>query len=73
MLFRSVGTVETTASPGIFSSSTLNFFYASVKEKISEMKDMTILDTGLTIKSAMHADQKAELDALADAIVNSMV
>jgi len=37
------------------------------------MKDMTILDTGLTIKSAMHADQKAELDALADAIVNSMV
>ena len=44
-----------------------------VKEKISEMKDMTILDTGLTIKSAMHADQKAELDALADAIVNSMV
>lgn len=44
-----------------------------VKEKISEMKDMTILDTGLTIKSAMHADQKAEMDALADAIVNSMV
>ena len=44
-----------------------------VKEKISEMKDMTILDIGLTIKSAMHADQKAELDALADAIVNSMV
>ena len=29
-----------------------------LKEKISEMKDMTILDTGLTIKSAMHADQK---------------
>ena len=44
-----------------------------VKEKLGEMKDMTILDAGLTIKSAMHAGQKAELDALADEIVKSMM
>lgn len=43
-----------------------------MREKLSEFKDMTILDTQVTVKSAMSADQTAELEAFADAIVQSM-
>ena len=43
-----------------------------VREKISELKDMTILDTQVTVKSAMHADQQKDLDVLADAIVGTL-
>lgn len=43
-----------------------------MREKLSELKDMTILDTQVTVKSAMAADQSGELEALADAIVQSM-
>lgn len=43
-----------------------------MREKLSEMKDMTILDTQVSIKSAMLSDQREELTALADAIVASM-
>ena len=37
-----------------------------------EMKNMTVLDSRLTLASALHADKAAELDALADAIIESM-
>lgn len=43
-----------------------------MREKLSELKDMTILDTQVTVKSAMAAEQSDELSALADAIVESM-
>lgn len=43
-----------------------------MREKLGEMKDMTILDTQITIKSAMQDSQREELDALAQAIVESM-
>ena len=43
-----------------------------VREKISELKDMTILDTQVTVKSAMHAEQQKDLDVLADAIVGTL-
>lgn len=43
-----------------------------MREKLSEMKDMTILDTQISIKSAMHEVQQEELEALADAIIESM-
>ena len=43
-----------------------------MREKLSEMKEMTVLDTQVSVKSAMLADQHAELLALADAIAVSM-
>lgn len=43
-----------------------------MREKLSELKDMTILDAQVTVKSSMAADQADELDAFADAIVESM-
>lgn len=43
-----------------------------MREKLSELKDVTILDTQVTVKSAMAADQAEELEGLADAIVESM-
>lgn len=43
-----------------------------MREKLSELKDMTILDTQVTVKSSMAADQADELEAFADAIVESM-
>lgn len=43
-----------------------------MREKLSELKDVTILDTQVTVKSAMAADQSEELETLADAIVESM-
>lgn len=39
---------------------------------LSEMKLMTILEPSITIKSALKKDQLAELNALADAIADSM-
>ncbi len=43
-----------------------------MREKLGEMKDMVILDTQVSIKSAMQAEQRDELEAMADAIVESM-
>lgn len=43
-----------------------------MREKLAEMKDMTVLDTQITIKSAMLADQRNDLEALADAIMETM-
>lgn len=43
-----------------------------IREKLSELKEVTVLDTQVTIKSAMLADQRAELEAFADAIVQTM-
>lgn len=43
-----------------------------MREKLAELKDMTVLDTQITVKSAMAADQSAELNALADAVIKSM-
>ena len=37
-----------------------------------EMKNMTVLNDRLTLASALHTDKAAELDALADAIIESM-
>ena len=42
------------------------------RENLSELKDMTILDAQVTVKSSMAADQADELEAFADAIVESM-
>ena len=43
-----------------------------MREKLAELKDVTVLDTQITIKSAMLADQKKELDELADAIMETI-
>lgn len=43
-----------------------------MRERLTEMKDMTILEPQISIKSAMHPEQKEELEALAQAIVSSM-
>lgn len=43
-----------------------------MREKLAELKNVTILDTQITIKSAMAPVQEGQLEALADAIVASM-
>ncbi len=43
-----------------------------MREKLSELKDVTVLDTQVSVKSAMLANQREELEKLADAIVTSM-
>jgi flavorubredoxin len=43
-----------------------------MKETISGMKNMEILEETVTVKSTLKASQEAELEALADAIVSSM-
>lgn len=43
-----------------------------MSEIISEMKNMTILEETITIKSSLKEDQMAELGALANVIVDSM-
>lgn len=43
-----------------------------MREKLAELKDMTVLDTQVTIKSAMLADQRNDLEVLADAIMETM-
>lgn len=40
--------------------------------KLEEMKNMTILPTTLSIKSALHGDRAGELEAFADMIMESM-
>lgn len=42
------------------------------REKLAELKNVTILDTQITIKSAMAPEQEGQLEAFADAIVASM-
>lgn len=43
-----------------------------MREKLAELKNVTILDAQITIKSAMTPEQEGQLEALADAIVASM-
>lgn len=43
-----------------------------MREKLAEMKDMTVLDKQVTIKSALHSGQRAELETLAEAIINTL-
>lgn len=43
-----------------------------MREKLSQLKDVTILDAQVSIKSAMLQEQRGELELLADAIVQSM-
>ena len=43
-----------------------------MREKLAELKNVTILDTQITIKSAMAPEQEGQLEAVADAIVASM-
>lgn len=43
-----------------------------MRAMLEELKDVTVLDTQITVKSAMKKEQEAELDALADAIIASM-
>lgn len=43
-----------------------------MRAELEAMKDMSVLDAQVTVKSAMQAEQKGELDALADAIAASM-
>lgn len=43
-----------------------------MREKLAELKNVTILDTQITIKSAMAPEQEGQLEALADAIVANM-
>lgn len=43
-----------------------------MQARIEEMKDMTILDATVTIKSALKDEQEVQLDALCEAIVKSL-
>ena len=43
-----------------------------IKEILGSMKNMTILEEGLTVKSALKEDQLAQVDALAKAIAASL-
>lgn len=43
-----------------------------MRERLSELKDVTVLDTQVSVKSAMRADQREELEMLADAVAASM-
>lgn len=43
-----------------------------MRAKVEELKDMNILDTQVSIKSSLKADQAAQMDELCAAIVNSM-
>lgn len=43
-----------------------------MRAKVEELKDMNILDTQVSIKSSLKADQVAQMDELCTAIMNSM-
>ncbi|MBS7007339.1 FprA family A-type flavoprotein [Anaerostipes sp.] len=43
-----------------------------MNELISGMKEMTVLEPSITIKSALNDSQSEEIDAMVDAILNSM-
>ena len=49
-----------------------NGTWAPTTAKLAELKNVTILDAQITIKSAMAPEQEGQLEALADAIVASM-
>ncbi len=44
-----------------------------MKEIIGGLKNMTLVDAGLTIKSSLATEQLAQIDALADAIAETLV
>lgn len=44
----------------------------AVKAILGEMKNTTVLEPAITFKSAMKEEQRAELEALADAIIGSL-
>lgn len=43
-----------------------------IVEKLGEMKNMTVIDKTITIKSSMSSDRGADIDALADSITATM-
>ena len=43
-----------------------------MREKLSELKNVTVLDTQVSVKSALHSGQAETLLALAEAIVETM-
>lgn len=43
-----------------------------MREKLAQMRDMNVLDTQISVKSAMRAEQSGEVEELAEAIVASM-
>lgn len=43
-----------------------------MRAKVEELKDMTILDTQVSVKSALKEAQEEQMDALCAAIVESM-
>ena len=43
-----------------------------MNEMVSGMKQMTVLEPTITIKSALNDSQSEEIDAMADAILESM-
>lgn len=43
-----------------------------MREKLAQMKDMTILEPQIMVKSAMRTEQEKELEMLADSLVNSL-
>lgn len=43
-----------------------------MRAKVEELKDMTILDTQVSVKSSLKTEQEAQMDELCAAIVNSM-
>lgn len=43
-----------------------------MRERLADMKEMNVLDVQVSVKSAMHSGQRKELEALADAIAESM-
>ena len=43
-----------------------------MNEMISGMKEMTVLEPAITIKSALNDNQSEEIDAMVDAILDSM-
>lgn len=43
-----------------------------MRTALEELKNITILDTQITVKSAMKAGQQSEIDAMADAILASL-
>ena len=43
-----------------------------IRLRLEEMKSMTLLEPVVTLKSSLKEDSKAQLDALKDAIVESL-
>ena len=45
---------------------------ALMRESLEQMKQMNILDEDMSVTSSLKPDNEAEIDALADAIANSI-